>query len=73
MRQEVNAPLSRAKSLDSFPMDQNPKTRLRGRLREEAGPCSGHIFLFLKAGELPNHSCDLLLGGQRGAVSRDVP
>ena len=74
MRQEVNAPTIQGKVIrDSFSMDQNSKMRLGGQLREEAGPCSDHIFLFLKAGDLSNHTCGLLLGGQRGAMLRDVP
>ena len=57
VRQEVNAPTIQGKVIrDSFSMDQNSKMRLGGQLREEAGPCSDHIFLFLKARDLSNHT-----------------
>jgi len=33
---------------NSFPKDQNSKTRIAGQLREEAGPCRDHIFLIVE-------------------------
>ena len=33
---------------DLFPRDQNSKMRIARQLREEAGPCPGHIFLLLE-------------------------
>ena len=33
---------------NSFPIDQNSRTRRAGQLREKAGPCPDHVFLILK-------------------------
>ena len=38
---------------DSFPVDRNSKTRIAGQLRQEAGPCKDHVFLFLEVRRLP--------------------
>ena len=38
---------------DSFSIDWNSKTRIAGHLREEAGPCTDHIFLVPKVRRPP--------------------
>ena len=48
LRQEADgAPQGKAIG-DSFYIDGNSKTRIAGQLREEAGPCTDHIFLVSK-------------------------
>jgi len=58
----------------SLAIDQNSKTRIAGQLREEAGPCTDHIFLIPKVKRPPQtHMAQKrLLGSQRGVMSRDV-
>ena len=34
---------------DSFPVNQNSKMRIAGQLREKAGSCPDHTFLFPKS------------------------
>ena len=49
-------PALQSKAMEgSFPMDRNSKNSRK--LREEAGPCPGHRFLFSKSGDFPNHTC----------------
>ena len=59
---------------DSLSIDQNSKTRIAGQLREEAGPCTDHIFLIPKVKRPPQtHMAQKrLLRSQRGVMSRDV-
>ena len=58
---------------DSFSSGQNSKTGVGGQLREEAGPCTDHIFLVPKVEASPTtHEQKRLLGGQRGVMSRDA-
>ena len=42
-----------APRVKQFPVDGNFKTRIAGQLREEAGPCPGHIFLSLAVRKPP--------------------
>lgn len=43
---------------DSFPVNQNSKTGIGEPLKEEAGPCWDHVFLFLEVGRPPwPHRC----------------
>ena len=45
----MDAPHPQGKAIgDSFPVDRNSKRRIVGQLRQEAGPCTDHVFLFLK-------------------------
>ena len=59
MRQEIDPSHHQDKAIgESLPVDENSKTRTAGQLREEAGPCTDHVFLFL---------------GQETSLARHVP
>ena len=53
LRQEEDGPPRVKQVGDSFSIDQNSKTRIAGQLKEEAGPCKGHIFLVPKVRRPP--------------------
>ena len=38
---------------DSFPVDRNSKMRITGQLKQQAGPCPGHVFLIPKVRRTP--------------------
>lgn len=48
LRQEVDPSHHQDKAIgESLPVDENSKTRIAGQLREQAGPCTDHAFLYL--------------------------
>ena len=60
VRQEVEAPQPPPPSPGVKQLEIHSlwikKTRRAGPLREEAGPCPDHMFLFPKLGDLPDHA-----------------
>ena len=73
LRQEADGPPQGKAIGDSFSIDRNSKTRITGQLREEAEPCTDHVFLIPKARDPPTKRLQKrLLGSQRGVMSKDV-
>ena len=56
LRQEADGSAQDTVIGNSFPVDRNSKTRIAGQLMEEARLCPIYIFLFLKLGDLSDHT-----------------